>query len=231
MLTVDRIAKLISAQRWSTLLDELLRNGRPLPLLARARLHDSANEPLCALGLGLQRAVELAYAPSDALLLIADRLASALGTTACALGASARDAAQPPSTVAIAVGARALADLLDGARERGWAIAHSPVGERAAGALAHAAHQLHAAQVHTGASGRDRGLVGDLLDSALVLWQLAGRGGAAARVDPPVDLRALDRALDRRGAWRDRDCAIVLELAHAHAGNAPWAALPCRKAA
>jgi hypothetical protein len=210
MLTVQRIARLVEGQRWTGLLEELFRNGRPLPLAARARLTEDAGASLAALGLGLQRAVELAYAPDDSLLMLADRLATVLNAGAVGEAAASR----PPNPAALAMAARGLADLLDAARDRGWAMGRGLSGERLRAALREAAYGLFAAQAHTGAvRPREHGLIGDGLDSALVLWQLMGRTGVMERLDPPVNLRALAAAADRAGLWRDADCAAILDLA------------------
>jgi hypothetical protein len=211
MLTVSRISRLAALGRFDHLLDELIRNGRPLPVAARARLAEGRSAALTAVSLGAQRALELAYAPDSTLTGLLQQLVDLTAVTL--RDAEALPAANRPGPVALATAARALCDLLDTGEARGWALVRGELGDRARDTLAGVAYALFVTQAGRAARvPREAGLVGDGLDSALVLWQLGGDDRLAGRLNPPLEISRLAEAADRAGLWRQPDCAAVLAL-------------------
>ncbi|TVQ58959.1 MAG: hypothetical protein EA379_12315 [Phycisphaerales bacterium] len=191
MVTPSRLVALAKAGAHERLLDEVLANGRPLPLAARMRLCDAHSLPAASIGLGLQRVLELIPTP---------------GAHARALlGALLEERRTDGSFGGVGATAIALAALLAWDR----AAPGSPAVERAIdGAL----HALFAAQDRSWSSparGAAPGMVGDAMDSAIALWQLAHE----ERFAEAVRLRDLFDAMRGAEAQRESACAEVLDMA------------------
>lgn len=102
MLNPSRLARLVEQGQFDRLLDCVLRNGRHASEPVRRRLSDPRALRAAALGLALQRACELAYAPVDEVMNLLDAVraeqrpegffgadADAASTSACTAGIEA----------------------------------------------------------------------------------------------------------------------------------------------
>ncbi|HBS29326.1 MAG TPA: hypothetical protein DEB06_07715 [Phycisphaerales bacterium] len=202
MINMPRLVRLACDGHFDAMLGEVVRNGRPLPLSVRLRLSQPDSLAPAALGLALQRVLELTYRPTDtSVSLLRELLARALpdgsfgsvSATAIALaallgfehqvnslpGARTGDGSRYIDPALRATLQRAIADAL-GRLGAQWAL-----GERTDG---------HAA------------LLGDDIDTAVVLWQLAFCP-AFGRVVP---LGALFESAEANGLLHDRRTAPLV---------------------
>jgi hypothetical protein len=178
MLQVAKLLRLVENRRHGQVVDEVLRNGRPLPVAVRARLADAANVRLAALGLALQRTVELAYAPTADAETLAHEAVAAWQTRAAGAVAGTGE----PSAAAIAMLIAGLCDLLALAEASGGASGGVGGGGgcdlapglsgRIRAVVREACYELSAAQAGSAVrEPRNAGLVGDGLDSVVVsVW-------------------------------------------------------------
>jgi len=206
MLALPRIAKLSLAGDHDRLLNDILHNGRPVPLAARIRLSASEAVRPAALGLALRRIAELTYRPVDE--------AAAIVT---ALLEEQRPDGSFGSIAATAAAVAGLSAFID--QHRPLRIASDRPDAFAIGsaeaALASALTWLDA----LGADARADRLIGDRLDSALIAWlfqsdpRLAGWRGFG-----PLLI-----AIDRAGLHHDRETSALL-------GAAPVTAMSRRAA-
>lgn len=180
MLTAPKILRLAASRRFGQVLDEVSRNGRPLPPEARLHLAQPAHAEVAALALSAQRLLELGPAAGQ---MDPSLLAHLVASTRDALG---RPAA--PGVLALALGA-----LLDAAANQLCPPGNRDGGPASSGALARALLD-HLASVQA-----PDGLVGSSIDSALVFWQLGPRSAAIVPDGPGrgVDLERLEAALAR----------------------------------
>lgn len=171
MMTLSRIERTALAQGWHRLLDDVLSNGRPVDLPIRLRLTNADTLHVVSAGFALQRVCELSYAVCP----LAQALCDDLLHAQCDDGSFG-------SVAATAVVTRALLDLR-----------HMPGSESMAQRLDFAIdHALHALAM----SQDDDGLLGGCeIDSAIALWQLAGRAefDAALRVGELADALNVSR--------------------------------------
>lgn len=211
MISVARIERWAEREQFQALFDGVVQNGRPLPLAARLRLSQPRSLELAALGIGLQRLLELSYGPEPAALAMARRVAAALERLG---GAEVSD--NQPGPGAMIAGVVGLLGVLDRLRLFGHPGLErlQPAAERA---LARANHALLEAAAGSSASPAHRGLVGDGIETAVVLWQLAGSERGAEAVAGVLDAESLRRGLVRSGAWKDGACAVLMALADAAA--------------
>lgn len=188
MVTPHRLVSLANAGHFERLIEEVLENGRPLPLRARLRLTEPESLAGSALGLALQRLVELLRAPDERVRRLLDNL----------LERQREDGSfGPVAPTCIALGA-----LLAWERA-GWS------DERLPAAIERSAHALFAAQERSWSErGGAQGLLGDALDSAVALWQL----GHERRFREAVRVNDLLDALDACAARSDGACAEVLDM-------------------
>ncbi len=190
MLTLTRLERLALTNQHDRLLQEVLRNGRPLPLAARVRLSQPQALAPAAIGFALQRALELRHRPGP----VARNLAARL------LMLQDEDG-RFGSIASTAVALAGLLHLLsvDSVLPGGL----SPeLRHEIEGGVDHALHALSTAQARGGrlahlfdeADG-PAGLIGDALDAAIVASQLARslRFQAVVRVTDLLD--ALSHAL------------------------------------
>jgi len=202
MLALPRIAKLSNARDDDRLLNDILHNGRPVPLSARIRLSAPETVRATALGLALRRIAELTYRPVDE----AAAIATALLEEQRPDGSFGSIAA----TAAAVAGLSAFIDQHRPLRIAGERPEARAIGS-AEGALAAALGWFDAAA----SSAAPGGLLGDGLDSALVAWlfqpdpRLASWRGFAP----------LLRAIDRAGLHHDRDTSALLGAASAAASH------------
>lgn len=207
MLNLPRIARLAEAAEFERLLEEVLRNGRPVSLRVRIRLCEFEGLPAAALGLALQRIVQLTYRPTPlsillAQLLLAQRNSSgsfgSVSATAVALAALLAMSDQAASLP----GGKSNADP---ARAPLRPAMSAEIQEAIAGAL----HFLHQAQEDSTPvrPGESASLIGDELDSAIVLWQL----GLDPRFARAVRFAELLGTLEDQGLRHDRATRPLLE--------------------
>lgn len=243
MISLPRLARLAESREFDRLLDEVIRNGRPLPLAIRLRLCDPEALPAAAVGLALQRVVQLTYKPTPLSAMLARMLVEmqhedgsfgTAGSTAIAVAGLLALADQVRSLP------RAWARLDEGAstRERSTSerdasgvsgdhqsFVHtsrfsegdfhvdrrgsSTLREQVEHAALIALHAMHEMQERSVASLLDGqpGLIGDKLDSAIVLWQL----GADPRFTHAVRYDDLLNAAVDAGVAHDRVSAPLVE--------------------
>lgn len=209
MISLPRIARFADAQDFDRLLDEITRNGRPISLPVRLRLSEPAGIASAALGLALQRCIELTYRPMPISTGLASRLLDEMR--------------EDGSFGTVAGTAIAVAGLL-AFRDQAWANARL---RRAAGGqddctlermetmlhqidlgIAAAWHWLRQRQEQSAALRFDgpSGLIGDELDSAIVLWQL----GLEPRFARAVRFADLLDAVEDAGLVHERRTAPLL---------------------
>lgn len=196
MITAHRIGRLLDAGAHDRLLVEVLRNGREAPLAARLRL--SAVDALgpVATGLALRRLAELTHRPCRA----AQEHAAAL------LDAQESDGRFGPlaATIAALCGLLALSRQCD-ARP---GVAAPDFVQRLDRAVDLGLHVLFDAQ-RAGGAEEAAGLVGDAMDSALLLWLL----GDEPRLREAVRVRDLVEAIRTSSGADDPQIGAVLALA------------------
>lgn len=244
MLSISRIVRHVELGRSAALLEELFRNGRPLPLALRSSL--SASAGLAAAALGLQRVVELTYQPGAetfALAVqVAERVLAAVGAAGGAMNGAAGGAAVgaeggggmissgvgavPGAGFSISTGGAALvlalAALAD-VRQQSLSVGQGELPDWVERRLAMAERAglaaLREAQMLTEAMGEQlgvrAGLVGDGLTSAVLLWQTASRPAWRRRVGEFLRVDVLERAAGRSKLWRDAVAGPVMRLAEA----------------
>ena len=200
MLSPNRLERLAANGEYDRLLADVLRNGRSIPLAARLRLCEAL--PAAALGLALQRLLELTRRPTGAV---------------CALAADLLDQQSEDggfgAVAATAVAVSALTNLSQIAAYVPGAVTPE-FSERVGRAVEQGHHHLFAAQDRC--FGVDpAGLIGDGLDSALVYWQL-GHDPAFGR---SVRMTDLQTALADPEITGDPDARAVLALAGAARPN------------
>lgn len=195
MMTVARIVRLAEQRENDRLLADLLRNGRPVPLAVRMRLSSVGGVEAAALGLALQRIVELTFIPDPHAFDIARTLADlqdedgSFGTLA--------------STATAVGGLGALMAQIDAMRWRrdGRDALTDHVRSAITQALGRAMKWLESQCVG--------GLAGDPIDSAIVVWQLGARTDDASR----RLVAGLSEALFNAGAAHDRVLGPLLTRA------------------
>jgi hypothetical protein len=207
MISIDRIERWAGRGQFEALLDGVIQNGRPLPLALRLRLSAPESLEVASLALGLQRIMELSYCPHPGALGVARRLCGHLNDLPEA------DVEQRPMAAALVAAVGGLLALREQLRLFGHPGLDRLEGEIDSG-IAAVNHALLEAAARSGSSPALRGLIGDGVESAAVLWQLAACPEARAAL-PAVDAQALRRGLHRSGAWKDSACAALLTLAEA----------------
>ncbi|MEC9374369.1 MAG: hypothetical protein VYC34_11025 [Planctomycetota bacterium] len=195
MISPNRLVRIAEQSDFDRLLVEVSRNGRPLPVGARLRLSEGASLAATALGLALQRILELSYAPSARTLTLADDLIArqdSRGSFGCVASTSVAVAGllavRDRISFTVAPHAEALLERIDRAVDL-------------------ALHHLHAART-SDLFGESPALIADPLDTAITLWQLEDRDEFTAL----FSLDSLEDALAESGALADRTCAAVLAL-------------------
>jgi hypothetical protein len=192
MLSPNRVRMLAQHGLWSRLVDEVLRNGRPVPVSIRLRLAEEGAEAATALGLSLARLCELAR-PGE----------SAIGEVVERLIAMQLEDGSFGSEVATAC---ALAGLLGACEVAGFGAMPGwfTAWPAACGAGARLAEDLHSA---------------DQMVRTITAWALAARSEAALGVG--LDIPALVSGLERRGVGHDRVLGPMLARARGVIGAAP----------
>lgn len=200
MISLPKLVRMASEGEYERMLDEVVRNGRPLPLAVRLRLEQSETLPAAALGLALTRITELTYRPSD----VACTLAALLIERRAPDGAFGSVA----STAIAAAALLAVSDQLDALPAgRGAGVYIDPRLEAAVRDSAQSAlHALAQAQSDDAEDAND-GLIGDDIDSAITLWRL----GFDTRFASAVRYEALLGAVEDRGLRHARATAALIE--------------------
>lgn len=214
MMNISKIERLIDAGQWLDLIEALVANGRPMPLSLRLRLGEPDSVVMSALGLSLQRIVELTYTLGPEALETAARLCDHFFTVAGAGPAR-------PCGAAVAIAAASLTDLARQADECGRGLA-SPLADRIESSLRASAwllaESLPAQAAGAATGGRAGGAAGradrdeTALDAAVLLWQTADRPTLRAMLEGAVSLAAIEHDVRRLGWWKRSDCAAVLAL-------------------
>lgn len=200
MINLPKLVRMASEGEHERMLDEVIRNGRPLPLNVRLRLQDRETLPAAALGLALSRVTELTYRPSD----IACTLVVLLLERRHEDGSFGSVAATSIALAAL----HAMTDQIDalsGGAVTGRYI--DPSLERSVRSAASTA--LHAlVQAQNGANDESGdGMLGDEIDSAIALWRL----GLDTRFARAVRYEALLAAVEDRGLRHSRATSSLLE--------------------
>ncbi len=164
MLNLPRLARLAVAGDFERILEEVTRNGKPLPLPVRLRLSESRGLPAAALGLALQRVTQLTYRPTP----VAISLARGIVALADPSGLFGTIAATAPALAGLLAFTDQLRSLPTSAHPDPELVRSIDL------AIANSLHRLHRAQEESPAArlGEPPTLIGDELDSAIVLWQL-----------------------------------------------------------
>jgi len=186
MISQNQIARLLECQEHRHLVDRVLSNGRCRSNAARRALSREGALASAALGLGLQRLVELTYRPSA----IADRVCAQLIAMQRPDGLFTNSNIQHESLLsASAVAVRALTMWIDLQRHAGRGVTAGASDAVSRGIAALAGRFLGGIDAHADAVGW-----------AVVLWQLG---------DVPAFRRAVptDRLLERL----DESAADLLE--------------------
>jgi len=194
MLSMPRLIKLAESEQHDRLLEETLRNGRPLPLGARLRFSDADALPVAALSLALSRITELTHRPTAGAQLIAGKLLALQNH---------RGAFGPPALTASAV--EALAAILD--QDRCVTKGLDPTFRQRI-ELAHdrGIHTLYAQQF---CQNTYDALIGDAMETALILWRLGAREAFDAAISASTLRRALEEALNLAP---DPDVSAVMSM-------------------
>ncbi len=198
MLALPRIAKLSLAGDHDRLLNDILHNGRPVPLAARIRLSASEAVRPAALGLALRRIAELTYRPVDeaaaivTALLEEQRPDGSFGSIAATAAAVAGLSAFMDQHRPLRIASDRPDALVVGSAEAGLASALSWFDAMSAGA-------------------RADGLIGDRLDSALIAWLFQ----SDPRLTGWRGFGPLLRSIDRAGLHHDRETSALLGAAPA----------------
>ncbi|HVZ93642.1 MAG TPA: hypothetical protein VG797_03945 [Phycisphaerales bacterium] len=200
MINLPKIIRLSRAGDFDRVFEESLRSARPIPLPVRLRLSAPHSVAASAIGLALQRVVDLTYMPTD----VTRELLTAL-----------IDRQQPDGSFgtlgATAVAAAALAavtrqvDSLSGLRAGQECMTAAERDQLRAAAVAACEALASACTLFGGRIGARLGM--DPIDAAIVLWQAAPSPRLAAAAD--VD-RLLESA-ERAGLFHDRSAAPLLE--------------------
>ncbi|MCA9311124.1 MAG: hypothetical protein KDA21_07955 [Phycisphaerales bacterium] len=211
MMTFERLIHLAETGSFDMMLDELLRPGRRLPLPVRLRLTSPEEAPLCALALAIRHVTELTHRPTpQARLLLAalcERVDEARGR---AVNGPCTSAALSPGLAAVVLrGLLALQDQVDTLPgDRNPLSAHER--DLLSSTIDEQCHTLYLARM--AAQGwRSPGLIGDALDSAIVLWQLGDRPDLGDLVRLPE----LTMALRRRDVREAPGVRALLQVARA----------------
>lgn len=200
MISLQRIQRLAEAQRHGALLDEVITNGRPLPLSARLILSRGNSEGISALALGLQRAVELSYLATPASFMLARRLCR---VTLDALNSTKVGPDLSPASLALALAA--WADLREQADLAGQTL-DTTLNREMADAEQAAAYALFECQQRAIAS--TAGMIATPVESALIIWQVAERPDLRDRIAPSLDVALLRRAIGKARNEADVRCVL-----------------------
>ncbi len=204
MISLPKLVRLVAASEHGRMLEEVVRNGRPLPLRVRLRLEDAETLPAAALGLALQRVTELTYRPTDTSL----SLLFGLLELARPDGAFGSIAATAVALAAMHSTLDQLGSLPRGAEGRFMA---PELESRCRWAAVSALHSLAQAQrcadLDDSSEPIADGLIGDEIDSTITLWQL----GFDARFAGAVRYEALLAAVEDRGLRHDRGARTLLD--------------------
>jgi hypothetical protein len=194
MLTSNRIDRLVATGDFDRLLAHVLGNGRATPLAVRLRLSEASTLPAAALGLALQRLVELTFVPGEETELL---VASLLDRQA--------DDGSFGSTAATAVAVAGLQSFLDQLRPMRWYLdSRRP---RLESLIRRVETAIPAALITLDSVAEE----GDAEDVMIVAWQFGAMASlhqwpGFARVAVAVERHALrhDRSASRLLAATDR---------------------------
>jgi len=179
MLSMPRLVRLAESDQYDRLLEEVLRNGRPLPLAARLRLSAAGALAVSAISLALSRMTELTHRPTAGAQLLADKLL-ALQNDDGSFGSPAVTASAVEACIALLEQNKYVANGLA-----------PEFRDRLEIAAERALHSLYLQREAANANQQARGLIGDALETALTLWRL----GERALFEGVIGVSSLRRAL------------------------------------
>lgn len=219
MLNMPRIVEFAVEGQFERMLSEVIRNGPRLPLSVRLRLSEGSTLALAATGLALSRVVALTFRPTPISITLMKLLLrqagprEEIGPAAAAIAAAAllafddQIAALPGGRYG--PGSRVPTELVDEIREAASALLHRLFLAQQSNDLARdLEHPRFAGATQDGdAEPRAEGLIGDAVDSAIVLWQL----GLDPRLGRAVRLEALMSAVETHGLAHDRSVGSLIE--------------------
>lgn len=204
MLNLPRLARLAVAGDFDRMLEEVSRNGRPLSLQVRLRLSEPDALTSAALGLALQRVVQLTYRPTP----VSIALARALVGQRRPDGGFGTLAATGVALAALLAFADQVAGL-PGGRDPSRGVIDPELHREVHESIAAALHRLHRGQEESPAArlGEPPSLIGDELDSAIILWQL----GLEPRFASVVRFHDLLAAVEQQGLRHERATRPLLD--------------------
>ncbi len=194
MISLPKLNSLARERRFEDLLEEVTRNGRPLPLEIRLRLSEPEAAPIAGLSLAIQRVCELTYRPTPVLIGLAERLLEfqkpdgTFGAPACTALAFA-----------------ALDDIESQLSALPGEASPRYIDADLAGAIERAASEALASLVRAQRASR-RALIGDDIDTTVALWRLLD----SPRFGRAIDLPALVDAAGACGLRHRRSTAGLL---------------------
>lgn len=192
-LSFERLTRLAETGRFDTLIDEILRYGRRVPLPVRLALGDEAHADLCGLAVAIRRITEVTHRPNEHARFLLAELFDRLEQRSGRLGVT-------PAAVVL----RALLTVQD-------QLAALPAGSnpldtadrvRLARHIDDACHALFLARLAAEGRGSD-GLLGEPLESAIALWQLGERVDLVEIIRPAEIAFALRHGVERRSPGVD----------------------------
>lgn len=220
MLSQFRVARLASAEEFDRLLNEVLMNGRPVPLSARLRLSAPGSLAPSALGLALARLSELTWRPEPPAADLAEALLErqspsgefgSIASTACALAGLGALTAQ----IAALPGTKAGMEFLPpGLTQRVRASADAAANWLASRTAENQPSLFDATEDDSAerAASADRAAaapapIGDAIDTAILLWALSAAPAMLARVGLP----APEAVIDDLGLRHRRETSTLVE--------------------
>lgn len=197
MLSMPRLVRLAETGQFDRLLEETLRNGRPLPLAARLRLSAPESIAASAISLALSRMTELTHRPTEGSQLLAGMLLAHQEADG-SFGSPAVTASAMEALLALLEQNRYVAVGLDqGFRER--------LEKECDQGL----HALYSSWASTESVSAAEGLFTDALETALMIWRL----GSRAMFDAMIGVGRLRRAVaEAQARVASSDVETVLAL-------------------
>ncbi len=236
MLNQFRIARLVQAEEFDRLLNEVLMNARPVPLSARLRLSEpGAALASSALGLALRRVTELSWRPEPPAAELAERLLrlqdshggfGSVAASACAVAGMIllldQIAALPGSRVGMTFLPEGLHARVVAGVDRGlawlaerWGAGCSAGGSERAGLFDRTeVPEAGPDEGEFAAAEASRPL--DAIDTAVVLWQL----GASRRAVEALGLGDPRELADALGLHHQRETAALVSGVAGAGGSA-----------
>lgn len=189
MLTTNRIDRMVSGGDFDRLLNDILSNGRGTPIAVKLRLSEAETLPAAAMGLALQRLVELTFVPGEESHLL----------VAALLDKQADDGSFG-STAATAVAVAGLQAFLDQTRPMRWYLdSRRPALESL---IRRVETAIPAALITLDSVAEE----GDATDVMILAWQF----GALGSLHTWPGYARVARAVERHALRHDRSASRLL---------------------